>query len=209
MRKGKEKQQQESLFCGDEDNYKVAMDNENKKLMHKEIERQRRQEMGNLCATLRSLLPLEYIKGKRSTSDHVYEAMNYINHLQNKVKQLQEKKDKLMKESNFSTIDPENENSRTTNFPPLVIVYPFPGGLEIMCNHGYIRSIFPLSRVLDILLKEGLNVVSTTSIKRDSRYIHTIRSEDPLHQNMTGTDYSELQLKLMEAISSSSSTDLL
>ncbi|TKY45081.1 dimerization protein [Spatholobus suberectus] len=174
---------------------------ENKKCMHKETERQRRQEMGKLCTTLRSLLPIEYIKGKRSTSDHVYEAMNFINHLQNKVNQLQAKRDELAKVSNLSNIRPENESSSTTHLPPLVFVHPFPGGLEIICSYSFRKSAFPISRVLDILLKEGLNVVSTTSIRRDGRFIHTIRSEDP---NMTVTDYSELQIKLMEAISSSS-----
>ncbi|KAG4991696.1 hypothetical protein AAZX31_09G135900 [Glycine max] len=181
----------------------IAMD-ENKKWMHKETERQRRQEMGKLCATLRSLLPLEYIKGKRSTSDYVNEAMNYINHLQNKVKQLQAKRDELVKVSNLkSNICSENESSSssTTHLPPLVSVHPFPGGLEIMCGYSFGKSVFPMSRVLDILLKEGINVVSTTSIRRDGRFIHTIRSEDPNHLNMTGADYSELQIKLTEAIS--------
>ncbi|KAK8470369.1 hypothetical protein PHAVU_004G124200 [Phaseolus vulgaris] len=178
---------------------------ENKKWMHKETERQRRQEMGKLCTNLRSLLPLEYIKGKRSASDHVHEAMNYINHLQDKVKQLQAKRDALLKVSNFSSTGPENESSCTTHhLPPLVFVHPFPGGLEIMCSYSFRRSVFPMSRLLDILHKEGLSVVSTTSIRRDGRFIHTIQSENPNHPNMIDTDYSELQIKLMEALSSSS-----
>ncbi|XP_014510633.1 transcription factor bHLH118 [Vigna radiata var. radiata] len=178
---------------------------ENKKWMHKETERQRRQEMGKLCNNLRSLLPLEYIKGKRSTSDHVHEAMNYINHLQDKVKQLQEKRDALLKVSNnLSSIVPENESSCVTHLPPLVFVHPFPGGIEIICSHSFKKSVFPMSRLLDILHKEGLDVVNTTSIRRNGRFIHTIQSEDPNHSNMVDTDYSELQIKIMEALSSSS-----
>ncbi|KAL2334544.1 hypothetical protein Fmac_015757 [Flemingia macrophylla] len=177
---------------------------ENKKQMHNETERQRRKEMAKLCTTLRSLLPVEYLKGKRSIADHVYEAMNYINHQQNKVKQLQAKRDELAKMSNLSNIGTENESFNTTHLPPLVFVHPFPGGLEITCSYSFRKSVFPMSRVLDILLKEGLNVVSTTSIRRDGRFVHTIHSEDPIQPNRTGTEYSELQIKLMEAISSSS-----
>ncbi|CAK8532531.1 unnamed protein product [Lathyrus sativus] len=175
---------------------------ENKKWMHKETERQRRQEMANLCTNLRSLLPLEYIKGKRSISDHVNEAMNYVNHLQTKVKQLEAKKEELLKMSSLNTNVPQNDSSSsTTNLQPFVIVQPFPGGIEIVCSHSFNKCLFPLSKVLFMVIKEGLNVISCTSNKIDGRFIYTIRSEDPV---MTVIDCSELQRKLTEAISSSS-----
>ncbi|MED6187343.1 hypothetical protein PIB30_075490 [Stylosanthes scabra] len=219
MGKGKEKELQHQVpIWGLENNNNNNNNNneENKKWMHRETERQRRQEMGMLCATLRSLLPLEYIKGKRSTSDHMYEAVNYINQLQKKVKKLEAKRDELKKhfsDLNNAIDDDDDEDESMLHLPPYVVVHSLHGGgvllggVEIICSYSLKKCLCPLSRLLHILIGEGLNIINTISTKRNGRFIHTIHSQDP---NMSsGADYSELQRKLTEAISSSSSSSLL
>lgn len=127
---------------------------------------------------LYDLIDYEHCQGKRSISDHVNEAMNYINHLQTKVKQLEAKKEELKKMSSLNTNVPQNDSScSATNLQPFVIVQTFPGGIEIVCSYSFKKCLFPLSKVLFMLIKEGLNVISCTSNKIDGRFIYTIRSE--------------------------------
>ncbi|XP_057736165.1 transcription factor bHLH36-like [Arachis stenosperma] len=182
---------------------------ENKKWMHREIEKQRRQEMSRLCTTFRTLLPFEYIKGKRSTSDHMHEGVKYIKHLQNRVEKLQAKRDELVKLINLRPKSGSSSSSSTQHVhhhhhQTFVIVEPFSGGVLIKCSYSFRNYAFPLSGILDIVLRQGLNVVDCSSITTDDhRFIHTIRSEDSQVMT-TETDYTELQRKLKEAISSSS-----
>ncbi|KAI9073037.1 hypothetical protein K1719_045016 [Acacia pycnantha] len=71
-----------------------------KNIIRRETERKRRQQMTTLCESLRSLLPFELIKGKRSASDHIGEAASYIKDLEEKNQELQLMRDKLKQEAN-------------------------------------------------------------------------------------------------------------
>ncbi|WVY98751.1 hypothetical protein V8G54_030902 [Vigna mungo] len=158
-------EQRGKLPAWTKEDYKTTTMDENKRWMHRETEKQRRQEMTRLCTDFRSLLPLQYIKGKRSISDHMHEGANYIKHLENKVKELQAKRDEFKKLCNLSPVVVSNSGSfSTTDLPICVIVHPFPGGIQIKCSYSF-RKYVP----------------------------HT----------MTGTNYTELQKKLVQAISSS------
>lgn len=110
----------------------------------------------------------------------MHEGANYIKHLENKVKELQAKRDEFKKSSNLSPVVVSDSGSfSTTDLPICVIVHPFPGGIQIKCSYSFRKYVFPLSRVIDMVLKEGLDVVNCTSTKTDDSFIHTIRIEVP------------------------------
>ncbi|CAI9092141.1 OLC1v1027319C1 [Oldenlandia corymbosa var. corymbosa] len=190
---------------------------QNKRIQHRDIERQRRQEMASLYASLRSLLPLEYVKGKRAVCDHMQEAVNYIKCLQTNIIQLQAKRDRLLTTTTTTHIHSStttaaslrssrnvgNTASNTSCCIPVrttdISVIPCTGGgLEILISTRPKQAQFPLSRVLKLLLSHGLDVVSCVSTTVHDLKLHKIHSQLQVTDggDQSNIDIMELQQKL-------------
>ncbi|OMO70009.1 hypothetical protein COLO4_28825 [Corchorus olitorius] len=192
-------QQPQKFLAMASDKKENSHDDSKKKLMRKEIERNRRQEMASLYSSLRSLLPLECIKGKRSKSDHLNGAISYIKDLQKRIEKLSARRDELKRL--YSNIDQGSSNESS---PSNVVVRQSLDGLQVVViiNTGLGAQALSLSRVLRLLLEDGLNVVSCISTRIDGGLVHTIQCEA---NNMKSVDVhipGLLEHKLHEEISS-------
>ncbi|PPD94247.1 hypothetical protein GOBAR_DD08723 [Gossypium barbadense] len=158
---------------------------EKKKLMHRDVERQRRQEMATLYASLRNLLPLEY-------------QVMYIKYLQKRVSELSYKRDELKKVLNSSGFD-HGMSSDGAVLSTAVVHQSLDGGVEVVISTGFGARALTLSRVLELLVQEGLDVVSCVSTRIHGGLAHTIQSEVT---DLTLVDVPRLEQKLSEEISS-------
>ncbi|MED6171310.1 hypothetical protein PIB30_039663 [Stylosanthes scabra] len=185
-------------------------DHKKKKIVHREIERLRRKEMATLYSSLRSLLPLQFIKGKRSISDHMNEAVNYIKYMQNNIKQLGAKRDELKKKlSNYSNMEinyyHHDNNNNNNNKPTTSSTNRFftlhesnNGVLGIEITGGGAAGGedegVTLSDILAMLVEEeGLEVLSYLSSRVNGRLVHSVQCEV---NNSNSVDLSELRRKL-------------
>ncbi|XP_010443714.1 PREDICTED: transcription factor bHLH36-like [Camelina sativa] len=163
------------LTCSKDNN------NDMEKMMHRETERQRRQEMATLYASLRSLLPLHFIKGKRSTSDQVNEAVNYIKYLQRKTNELSLRRDELMLLSRGSFLGSSNDNCKEEmemiSRKNHVVVRQCLVGVEIVFSSGCRSGQPRFSSVLQVLSENGLYLLNSISSIVDDRLIYTIQAE--------------------------------
>ncbi|KAJ9706700.1 hypothetical protein PVL29_001931 [Vitis rotundifolia] len=185
------RQRKSSVFVGDKDDYRS--DKKKGKMTHRDVERQRRQEMAVLYASLRSLVSNEHLKVTRSVSDHIYETVNYIRHLQDKIQELSDKRDCLKKLSNTSNnVAPDCPTSCLEC--SCVTVELCWAGVEVLVTTGFTQGL-PLSRVLSVLTSEGLSIVSCSSTKVNGMLLHSIESEV---NDGRSIDVSELQQKLAD-----------
>ncbi|CAA2984494.1 transcription factor bHLH36-like [Olea europaea subsp. europaea] len=178
----------------------ISAENKKKKLLHRDLEKQRRQEMKKLYASLRSLLPLEYIKGKRAVSDHMLEAVNYIKDMQKSIKELSLRRDKQKKLFTSGSLCGEDENSNINLLTNCVTVSPCREGFEILINTSSIGEVVPLSSVLVELVLRRLNVVSCVSTRtNDQRFLHRIQFE-AMAGDLTFIDLLALEKRLFNVI---------
>ncbi|OMO89669.1 hypothetical protein CCACVL1_07699 [Corchorus capsularis] len=137
-------------------------------------------------------------EGKRSISDHMHEAVNYIKHLQNRITELSDKRDELKRRSTITLHKPKSLTECTEEEDSQVEVRACFVGVEVVIKTGLRRSLL-LSKVLEVLFAEGLNVVSCVSTSNvNERMLHTIISE--VNDDQGSIELSELQKKLTEVI---------
>ncbi|OMO81020.1 hypothetical protein COLO4_23806 [Corchorus olitorius] len=149
-------------------------------------------------------------EGRRSISDHMHEAVNYIKHMQNRITELSDRRDELKRKSTNlhkpSSLTPENSLTECPEEDRLdsdhVEVRACFVGVEVVINTGLGRGLL-LSKVLDVLVAVGLNVVSCTSTNVNERVLHTIISE--VNDQIRSIELPELQKKLAEVISNDNS----
>lgn len=101
--------------------------------------------------------------------------MNYIEHLQKKVRKMEDNRDKLKKA--LSSSDVEHPKSGCSSSAAIITVRLCLDGMEILTDCSDTNEGFYISRVLEVLLREGLSIVSCSCNKVNGRLLHTIRTE--------------------------------
>ncbi|XP_047941887.1 transcription factor bHLH126-like [Salvia hispanica] len=176
----------------------------NKRVLHRDIERKRREEMSKLCVSLNTLLPVENKKGKSSVSDQMEEATKYIKQMHEKMEELRTRRDKLKK--SYYNSSSSSSSSRGTNVEFIsdgstsrlhkgVAVHRIMDGLEIIITTK--SPQFELSHVLALLLQRELDVVSCVSTATNGGFLHTIVTKA---SNRSSLDVWGLHDRLTETI---------
>ncbi|KAH9317655.1 hypothetical protein KI387_019424, partial [Taxus chinensis] len=142
-----------------------------KKGIHKLVERKRRKDMKILFSLIRSLLPEEYIRGKRSTAEQLSETAEYIKHLQRTVQELTQKREEMRKKKCCQDL---SLSVASETFPIVKINYV---GSVVLVSTSTIKHDIVLSDLLLTLENNGLDIFSVTSFAMHEKVFHTIHAE--------------------------------
>lgn len=113
-------------------------------------------------------------QGKRSISDQMSETVNYINHLQKNIKELSDKRDKLKKKLPInSTLESRQNKHESSGFT----VHQNSSGAVGIEISGFSEEGVSLSKLLELVLEEGLEVVCCLSTKVNGRLLHSLQCE--------------------------------
>ncbi|XP_075484967.1 transcription factor bHLH118-like [Primulina tabacum] len=153
----------------------------------RDLERRRRHEMANLYASLRTILPFECIKGKRSISDHMHEAENFIKQKKKNIQDLKLRRDQLKAE-----LSDLSENVKHS-----VMVNAETRGVEILISACLKNHRFRISTVFVELMERELNVVAWVTTKTNGKFFHRIHAES---SHAACIDPSVLQERLVHVI---------
>lgn len=102
------------------------------------------------------------------------DAANYIRHLQNKIRDLSEKRDRLRRCSIGASDHKESSGSVISR--PAIHVHAFQIGVEVVVTIREEEGL-PLSRVLELLMEEEVSVVTCALVTVNHALIYTIRCE--------------------------------
>ncbi|GLJ55121.1 hypothetical protein SUGI_1183020 [Cryptomeria japonica] len=176
-----------------------------KQIIHKMIERKRRKDMNFLYSELRSLLPEERIRGKRSVSDQLDESINYIRHLEQQIKDLTKERDKKkIRAACFKGVEISKPlEFHDEGFPSIKIKSFGSDALQVYINS--IRNQIALSDVLLVSEECRFEVVSAASSVTNEKVFHTIQAEVTDHSS---TNIDSLYVKLQQLIRSKNPLDL-
>lgn len=148
----------------------------------KMIERGRRKEMKFLFSQLRSLLPEENLRGKRTVSEQVLGAVNYVSHLQRKIEELSAQRE-LMKVNSYENAEfsfqkfcnktPQRVGS-DGEFPAVKINF-VGSGVQIWTYA--LEHEIAYSDILLTLEQRRLEVVNAASSAINNKVYHTIHAK--------------------------------
>ncbi|KAL2331685.1 hypothetical protein Fmac_019266 [Flemingia macrophylla] len=143
------------------------------KLERKIVEKNRRNQMKNLCSQLYSLLPNQEAM---SVGDQIDEAINYIKSLQARMKMAQKKKERLMEtKRSRSGCSSASEAQRSLKLPRIE-THETGSSLEVILTCG-VDNQFIFREIIRILHEENVEVISTNSSIVGDSMLHVVHGE--------------------------------